>query len=84
MRTEILKVGGMTCGGCVSTVTNALRSVHGVNDVAVSLEAGEACIEFDEKLTSAERLRSAVERTGYEIANTTGAEHEKGRGCCCG
>ena len=40
MRTETIKIGGMTCGGCVSTVTKALNAVDGVKDVAVSLNPG--------------------------------------------
>ena len=33
MQTEILKVTGMTCGGCTSTVTHALKAMPGVDDV---------------------------------------------------
>ena len=81
MKTETLKVGGMTCGGCVSSVTKALRAVDGVKDVAVSLQAGEARIQFDENATSPERLRAAVERAGYDVQERSAAHHRKG-GCC--
>jgi copper chaperone len=40
MQTEQLKVTGMTCGGCTSSVGHALKAVNGVNDVQVSLAAG--------------------------------------------
>ena len=33
MQTELLKVTGMTCGGCTSNVTHALKAVPGVSDV---------------------------------------------------
>jgi len=55
MRTELLKVTGMTCGGCTSTVTHALQAVTGVGDVSVSLSAGEAAVQYDERLTSPEQ-----------------------------
>jgi copper chaperone CopZ len=32
MQTEQLKVTGMTCGGCTSSVGHALKAVNGVND----------------------------------------------------
>ena len=52
MQTQQLKVTGMTCGGCVGKVTRALNDVAGVRHAKVSLPAGEATIEFDERLTS--------------------------------
>lgn len=42
MHTELLKVTGMTCGGCVGTATKALQAVPGVSGAKVSLQAGEA------------------------------------------
>jgi len=81
MRTETLKVGGMTCGGCVGAVTNALRAVTGVEDVVVTLKPGEARIEFDERATSLDRLREAVQRAGYEVDVAVGESQAK-RGCC--
>ena len=80
MRTETLKVGGMTCGGCVGAVTSALRAVDGVADVVVSLKPGEARIEFDERVTSPERLREAVKQAGYEV-NVADSESQAKRGC---
>lgn len=67
MQTELLKVSGMTCGGCISTVTHALQAVTGVGDVKVSLSAGEAAVQFDERLTSPEQLKSAVKGAGYGV-----------------
>jgi copper chaperone CopZ len=33
----------------------------------VSLDAGEAAVEYDERLTSRERLKSAVEVAGFGV-----------------
>ena len=44
MQTELLKVTGMTCGGCTSKVMHALKAIPGVADVKVSLSAGEATV----------------------------------------
>lgn len=81
MRTETLKVGGMTCGGCVNAVTRALKAVEGVKDVAVSLTPGEARIEFDESATSPEHLRATVQQAGYEV-DVAGSKSLSKGGCC--
>jgi len=84
MQTEIVKVTGMTCGGCISTVTQALKAVSGVGDVSVSLSAGEATVKFDERLTSSEKLKSAVKGAGYGVDASDAAQKPKGKGGCCG
>ncbi len=81
MQTELLKVTGMTCGGCTTNVTNALKAVSGVSDVNVSLSAGEATVKFDEHLVKLEQLKSAVEGAGYEV-NPANAQKSKSKGCC--
>ncbi len=40
METVSLNVQGMTCGGCVASVTRVLKAVPGVDDVAVTLQPG--------------------------------------------
>lgn len=40
MTQTTLKIDGMTCGHCVSSVTEELREVDGVTDVEVILSAG--------------------------------------------
>ena len=74
----------MTCGGCISTVTDALKAVSGVRDVDVSLSAGEATVQFDERLTSPDKLKSAVKGAGYGVDTTNAAQKPKGKGGCCG
>jgi copper chaperone len=65
---EILKIEGMHCGGCVRSVTNAIKRVDGVKDVAVSLEDEKATIELVGEETKLEEIRKAVEDAGYRIA----------------
>ena len=84
MQTELLKVSGMTCGSCISTVTHALQAVSGVGDVNVSLSAGEAAVQYDERLTSSEQLKSAVKSAGYGVDAVDPKQKPKGKGCFCG
>ncbi|MBL0144250.1 MAG: heavy-metal-associated domain-containing protein [Betaproteobacteria bacterium] len=82
MQTEHLRISGMTCGGCVSTVTHALKAIAGVGDVYVSLTAGEATVQYSEKLTSPEKLKSAVKGAGYGVDVAAAHGHMAKGGCC--
>ena len=84
MQTELLKVTGMTCGGCTSNVTHALKAITGVGDVTVSLSAGEATVQYDERLTSPDQLKSAVKGAGYGVNTTNTAQKPQGKRGCCG
>ena len=47
MTTVTLKVEGMSCGGCVASVTRVFMEIPGVSDVAVTLHSGDAKVTFD-------------------------------------
>lgn len=66
METITLKVNGMTCEGCVRSVTKALQEVNGVATVEVSLEQAEAKVSYSPREVSVERLKAAVDAAGYE------------------
>ena len=68
MESVSLKVSGMTCMGCVASVTRVLRSVKGVGKVDVSLAEARAQVEFDPGIANREQLRAAVERAGFDAA----------------
>lgn len=82
MQTEQIKVTGMTCGGCSSNVTKALRAVNGVDNVIVSLSDANATVQYDEKLTSPELLKSAIREAGYGVDASTTPQQSTGKGCC--
>jgi copper chaperone len=84
MQTELLKVTGMTWGGCIGTITRALQAVTGLGGVNVSLSVGEAAVQYDERLTSPEQLKSAVKGAGYGVDAVEAKQKPKGKGCCCG
>jgi copper chaperone len=67
METITMNVKGMTCGGCVASVTRVLKAVPGVSEVAVSLTPGTAKVTFDPAKTAAPALRSAIEDAGYDV-----------------
>lgn len=64
----VLNINGMHCGGCVRSVTSAIKRVEGVKEVEVSLENETASVEFDKEVTNLSEIRTAVEEAGYKIA----------------
>ena len=67
METITFNVQGMTCNGCVASVTRVLKAVPGVADVAVTLSPGAARIDFDAARTNAPALKAAIEGAGYDV-----------------
>ncbi|AQZ53399.1 heavy-metal-associated domain-containing protein [Martelella mediterranea] len=64
--TETLKIEGMGCGGCITTVTKALSAVPGISDVDVSLEKHEARFALNAPATREQAVK-AVEDAGYDV-----------------
>ena len=79
MQTELLKVMGMTCGGCTTKITKALKALPGVGEVEVSLADGEATVHFDERAASTDQLKMAIKSAGYGVGGIPG---QAKRGCC--
>ena len=74
-----LELSGVTCGGCVSRVENALKTVPGVLDASVNLGMATARIEFLPAAADPPAMTRAVEAAGYG-ARTTGEDSADGDG----
>ena len=67
METVTLKVKGMSCQGCVASVTRVLRALPGVGEVAVALQPGTARVTYDPQCAQLPAFKRAVEDAGYEV-----------------
>lgn len=67
MQSATLTVSGMTCGGCVRSVTNLLQALDGVAKADVSLEAQRAVVDYDAAKVSVAQMKSAIEDAGFEV-----------------
>ena len=67
-QTTTLNINGMTCGGCVKSVTTSLNQVTGVQQADVSLEQNNAVINFDDSQTNETALKQAIEDAGFEAS----------------
>lgn len=65
-KTVTIKVEGMKCSKCSSSVTKALKATEGVEDVQVSSEKGEAVIKFDDQKLTEAKLREVINNTGFK------------------
>ena len=66
MQNVTLKIDGMTCGGCVKSVTRVLSELGGVAQADVSLEKAQAVVNFDENKVQLAALVEAVEDAGFD------------------
>ena len=60
-------IKGMTCNHCKETATEAINSCHGVEDVSIDLESGQALISgknLDEK-----EIITSINSVGFSISN---------------
>jgi len=68
MENATLNVTGMTCQGCVASVTRVLKAVPGVSDVVVTLQPGTATVVYDATRATLPVLKAAIEDAGYDVA----------------
>ena len=66
MENTLIKIGGMSCQGCVKNITGVLTGLPGVASAEVSLEAGEAKVGFDAQAVSRAALLAAIEDAGFD------------------
>ncbi|KAH9327311.1 hypothetical protein KI387_007489 [Taxus chinensis] len=73
-----LRIKGMTCTSCSSTVESALQAVQGVRSAVVALATEEAEIRYDPKQVNYKQLIDAVDDTGFEaVLISTGEDRNK-------
>lgn len=68
MQTVTLNIDGMSCGGCVKSVTRILEGINGVGKAEVSLENKNAAVTFDPAKTNPDALIEAVEDGGFDAS----------------
>jgi len=64
--TATFAVDGMTCNGCVRSVTNAIRQVPGIANVDVSLGDKRANVEYDPATCTPAQIVGAIVGAGFD------------------
>ncbi len=60
-----MKIGGMSCSFCTSTIDKAYTRIDGVYEVGVSLAHEEGLIKYDPAKVTPDRLRRTLEQLGF-------------------
>ena len=68
MQTVTLGISGMTCSGCVRSVSKVLNALDGVVKSDVSLENRRAVVDYDPGKVALEQLKRSVVEAGFEVA----------------
>ncbi|SDT00976.1 copper ion binding protein [Friedmanniella luteola] len=66
--TATYTVSGMTCGHCVSAVTEEVTNISGVTDVQVDLASGAVTITSEAPVEET-AVKAAVDEAGYELVS---------------
>ena len=60
-----MKIGGMSCSFCTSTIDKAYSRIDGVYEVGVSLAHEEGLVKYNPSKVTPEELRRTLEQIGY-------------------
>ena len=66
MTTTTLRVDGMTCGACTSSVESAFEGVDGIGTVSVSLVMERAVVIHDADKVTATQIRDMIDDRGFD------------------
>ncbi|MGE4335490.1 MAG: heavy-metal-associated domain-containing protein [Pigmentiphaga sp.] len=62
-----LQITGITCGGCVTTLTRLLKALPGVQDVEIDQGSGNTQIRHAPSRVGQTQFRQAIEDAGYDL-----------------
>lgn len=70
MTTElVLRVEGMTCGGCENSVQTALGEIAGIDEVEADHAQHRVRVAFDPTRVQDDLIRSRIEELGFTVAS---------------
>ena len=58
-------IDGMSCGGCVNSLTRVLKTVPGIEPLKI--EVGKAALRLESDTVTSDTVKAAVERAGFEL-----------------
>ena len=69
---KIVPIVGMACAACAANVEKRLKSLKGIQSVAVSLPGRSAQIDYDPAVISLEKMKQEVNNAGYDLVIESG------------
>ena len=75
MKEITVRIMGMTCGHCATSIENSMCAVEGVESAKVNLPTGQARLRVRDDVTlGADRLRTIVEDAGFGVVSIDGVQ----------
>jgi len=65
MKRITIPISGMHCDSCARNIELNIKKLNGVHNVSVNFATGKAIVEFNEKITSKNRVITIIESLGY-------------------
>jgi copper chaperone CopZ len=65
--TLILRVTGMTCGGCENAVQRTLMKLGGIESVSASHVRQSVRVDYKRDSVTPEAIRAAIQTLGYDV-----------------
>ncbi len=66
-----LIISGMTCGGCINSVTRVLQAAPGVQTASVTLLPSQAKVTYDPDSITPAQLAQLVTEAGFAVVAPT-------------
>jgi len=70
-----IRVEGLKCNHCSSSIAKALKATDGVEKVEISHEKGEAVIQYDDQKVTEAKLREVINGTGFKAVEEKSAKN---------
>ena len=67
LKTKLLQIGGMDCGGCAKTIEASLQKLSGIESASVSFATGRLNISYDPDRVSEAEIYDRIQFLGYTI-----------------
>lgn len=72
IKKERIRVYEMTCNSCENRVERAVKDLDGIHSVKASYSNQFADVEFDNELCNLEKIKFAINNSGYSTQNSKG------------
>lgn len=79
MKSETLRLLDAMDEASAMTVARVLNAVKGVSKVSIATASASIAVDFNDDVTSAQELRSALQQAGFGLKKAHGEQ-----GMCCG
>jgi copper chaperone len=67
MKTDILKVNGMSCGHCENAIVHALKKLDGVSSVTANAKNGMVSVTYDDSIIKTDLIIETIDDQGFDV-----------------